>query len=331
MAKTFTEVETPFTNMSFTPDVPASALGANEYNAGYNVETDTRGIKSVLGDEEILQALDGTPIFITGNYRYNNIWWYVVGTNAGKWYAINSASIVNVTPGFAANPNVYLPGYYDGMPITDTWNGNVLFINDSENAPMFLLSDTTEFEQYSQFSTELEVTGASGNGSTVTLTFAAQPAAPFQIGDSITVSSVDPTGYNGTYVVTACTTTTVSYLNTSTATFVSGGYIVPLYQWNYNPDWQSVTAGFMHLYSTPNVGSILIAGNLTVIDNSSTQLNFPVTILWSQAFGLNSGPLTWAPTVNNIANQLEVPLRGPALDGFPMGGNFYICSYWDKE
>ena len=57
MAKTFDEVKIPFTNMSFTPDVPASALGANEYNAGYNIETDTRGIRSVFGDEYILQQL----------------------------------------------------------------------------------------------------------------------------------------------------------------------------------------------------------------------------------------------------------------------------------
>ena len=37
-----TAVRTPFTNMSFTPDVPSSALSATEYNAGYNVETDVR-------------------------------------------------------------------------------------------------------------------------------------------------------------------------------------------------------------------------------------------------------------------------------------------------
>jgi hypothetical protein len=84
------------------------------------------------------------------------------------------------------------------------------------------------------------------------------------------------------------------------------------------------------MYSTPNVGSILVAGNLTAVNNNTaaTEL-YPVTIQWSQAFGLNQAPLTWEPTLINVANQLEVPLRGPALDAFPSNGQFFLCSYWD--
>jgi hypothetical protein len=52
-------------------------------------------------------------------------------------------------------------------------------------------------------------------------------------------------------------------------------------------------------------------------------------VQWSQSFGLNQAPTTWSPTVTNVANQLEVPLRGPALDGFPCNGQFFLCSYWD--
>jgi hypothetical protein len=55
----------------------------------------------------------------------------------------------------------------------------------------------------------------------------------------------------------------------------------------------------------------------------------PTTVRWSQAFGLNQVPLSWVPTITNIANELEVPVRGPVVDGFPIGGNFYVCSYWD--
>ena len=54
-----------------------------------------------------------------------------------------------------------------------------------------------------------------------------------------------------------------------------------------------------------------------------------MTVQWSQAFGLNQAPLTWTPTVTNVANQLEVPLRGPALDAFPSNGQLFLCSYWD--
>ena len=327
MAQTFTEVATNFTNMSFTPDVPPAALAANEYNAGFNVETDTRGIKSVLGDDTILSQLTGKPLHITGGYRNNNVWWFVVATvsagGVGRWYAINTAGVTEITPAGG------LTGYYEGMPITDAWNGTVLFLNDSVSAPMFLLADGTQLQQYSQNSQVIEVTGASGTGTTVTLTFITQPSVPFQLGSSIVVNGIDPVDYNGTHVVTACTANSVSYLNTTTTTYNSGGTIVPLYLWNYNPTWKKVTARWLRMYSSPNVGSVLIAGNLTVVDNSDTVLYFPCTVQWSQAFGLNSGPISWAPTLTNIANQLEVPLRGPALDGWNLGGNFYVASYWD--
>jgi len=325
--QTFTEVATNFANMSFTPDVPSAALGANEYNAGYNIETDTRGIKSVLGDETILEQLTGTPIYVTGGYRANDVWWFIIGTvdgtGGGHWYAMDSAGIVEITP--AAG----LTGYYEGMPITEAWNGTVLFLNDSIGAPMFLFSSSTQLQQYSQNPNTITVTGASGDGTTATVTFATQTSVPYVIGDSIVISGITPTGYNGTYVVTACTTTSVSYLNSTTAAWTSGGSIVPQYVWNYNPNWKKVTAGWLRLYSAPNVGSVLIAGNLTVTDNSNTVTTLPVTVQWSQAFGLNSGPLTWAPTITNIANQVEIPARGPCLDGFNVNGNFYVCSYWD--
>lgn len=71
----------------------------------------------------------------------------------------------------------------------------------------------------------LATTAASGTGTTATLTFAAQTVAPYPVGSRITVSGVTPTGYNGTFVVTACTTTTVSYANTTTGAQTVAGTI----------------------------------------------------------------------------------------------------------
>lgn len=56
----------------------------------------------------------------------------------------------------------------------------------------------------------LTATSASG---TATLTFAAQPTPPFPVGSAITVAGITPAGFNGTFTVTACTTTSVSYAN----------------------------------------------------------------------------------------------------------------------
>jgi len=259
---TFQTVKTPFTNMSWTPDVPPAALQPNEYNDGYNIETDVRSLKSVTGEEYILSAVPTgeRPIFVTGGFRNQGVWWYIVATidsgNNGRWYGITESGITNITSGVGASPTVSIAGYSETTPITASWNGTILFINDSVQAPMYLLAESTEFRLYD--------------------------AAPDN------------------------------------------------YTWNYNPDWSSLTAGFQRIYSTPNVGSILVAGNLTAdVISTGLTMNMPYTVRWSQAFGVDSGPTSWEPTLSNVANELEVPVRGPVIDGFPCQGNFYVMSYWD--
>lgn len=77
----------------------------------------------------------------------------------------------------------------------------------------------------------INVTGASGNGTTVTLTFAAQDYAPFKVGLPIIVSGINFTltpgtsAINGTFTVSNCTTTSVSWLADTQGTYVSGGSI----------------------------------------------------------------------------------------------------------
>ena len=70
----------------------------------------------------------------------------------------------------------------------------------------------------------IAITGVSGNSTTATITYASQGSAPFSIGQTITIQDVTPTGYNGQYVVTACSATQVQYANTTTGAvgFVSG-------------------------------------------------------------------------------------------------------------
>jgi hypothetical protein len=75
------------------------------------------------------------------------------------------------------------------------------------------------------FNSSLVATGASGNGTTVILTFNTRPAAPFSVGSSIVVTGFTPSGYNGTYTVTASSATTVSYTNSTTATMTVAGQV----------------------------------------------------------------------------------------------------------
>ena len=104
--------------------------------------------------------------------------------------------------------------------------------------------------------------------------------------------------------------------------------VTPDAQWNYDIGVTSTRAAFVRNYCSPNVGNILIAGNLTKVSGGITT-NYPTTVRWSQAFANTGIPATWEPTLNNVANEQEIPVRGPIIDGFFLGANFYVCSYWD--
>jgi len=257
MAEGYTPLRVPFANFSFTPDVPSNALAPNEYNAGYNVEADVRGLKKVDGEISILSAITGNIIFIEGGFRYNNNWVFIVATSAGIWYKVDNAGISTITP-----PTPFVgTGYASNPAITGSWIGQVFIINDSINPPMYLLPSDTQIRLYDN-----------------------------------------------------------SYSDQSPNTYV----------WNYESTLgiTSVQAAFVREYSSPNIGNILVAGNLTK-NTVTTTKNYPTTVRWSQSFANTGVPATWAPTLTNTANELEVPVRGPLIDGFNLGANFYVCSYWD--
>jgi hypothetical protein len=251
----YQRLRTPFTSMSFTPDVPSNALGTTEYSNGLNVEADVRGIKKVGGEEEILSAIPGNVVFYDGGFRSEATWVYIAATREGKWYMLTSSGITNITPGVGANPNVALSGYSDNVNITASWVGNVFFINDGLRSPMYFLPTRTEINIYD--------------------------TAPDN------------------------------------------------YVWNYDVGVTATRAGFVRNFCSPNVGNILISGNLTKDFSTGTTVNYPTTIRWSQAFASTGVPQTWMPTLTNVANEQEVPVRGPLIDGFFLGANFYLCSYWD--
>ena len=341
------EVRIPFAKMTFTPDVPSTALQPNEYNDGLNVETDVRGIRSMAGDQEILDTVPGIPTFVTGGFRQDNTFWFIVATyevdpadptnpaaNIGRWYASDGTTTwYDITPG-----GVPILGYNQATNITESWNGTVPLFNDTHTAPMFwpeptALDPTPIMTQYSNLLLPADINDIIYvNPTTQQIQLVtAYASAPYVAGQQIVISDVN-NFYNGVFTVVSSTTTTIDYLAVPGAAYPGGplGVVSPAYTWNYNPNWSKVIANFMRMYSTPNVGSILVAGNLTVtLLDGVTIERYPTTVQWSQAFGLNQAPRTWVPTITNVANQLEVPMRGEALDAFPCNGQFFLCSYWD--
>lgn len=71
----------------------------------------------------------------------------------------------------------------------------------------------------------IALTSISGNGSTVTATFASQTLPPFPAGSTVVVTGVSPAQYNITYTVQTCTKTQATFTSTVTGAYVSGGYI----------------------------------------------------------------------------------------------------------
>ena len=323
------EVRIPFQKMSFTPDIPSTALQPNEYNDGQNVETDVRGIRSMAGDQEILESVPGTPTFITGGFRLQGNFWFIVATVEGQWWASDGTTTwYDITPG-----GTPIPGYAQNTNITEAWNGTIPFFNDTVGAPMFWPDEVGAIlVQYSNLIIPSGITDiVYVDPTTMQVQLATTYDAPPYIGGQKIVISDVNNYFNGEFTVVSSTTTTIDYLAVPGASYPGGsiGTVSPAYTWNYNPNWKSVIANFLRIYSTPNVGSILVAGNLTATNLDDTTTNYPVTVQWSQAFGLNQAPSTWQPTITNVANQLEVPLRGPALDAFPCNGQFFLSSYWD--
>lgn len=152
---------------------------------------------------------------LVGSNEWKTAWPTIQGTNAPTSLTVNDSIIINNTEQLINAPGTVTQLVTD---INDNFNSNGVYAANV-GGKLFLYCDSTSLGD------NISITGASGNGITATVTFAAQAVPPYAIGDTIFISGIDPIGYNGYVTVTACTTTSVSYINTTTASYVSGGII----------------------------------------------------------------------------------------------------------
>lgn len=75
-------------------------------------------------------------------------------------------------------------------------------------------------------STTISTTAASGTGSVVTLSYTSPGFIPFYAGQSITVSGVVPSAYNGTFTVVSASTTQITFNHTATGAQTTSGTVV---------------------------------------------------------------------------------------------------------
>ncbi len=337
--KSYSQVTVPLTKMSFTPDVPSAALGSNEYNIGENVEADVRGIRSVNGDEFILPQITGTPFYVTAGYRPaatpegDNEFWFIVatindGTNEGKWWMSNGGAWTDITP---PSPPFDGSSYAAQSNITEAWNGTVVIFNDGVNPPFFLPDEpNATLISYVNNVQPKRISDITAYSATIQRIEVTTPyvTRPFVPGDRIVITDVNGY-YNGQFEVAdigggvGSTVNYIYYLAVPGAAYPVGtvGSVAAAYTWNYNPNWESLTAGFIRIYSTPNVGNILVAGNLTAVPKQDLLCNTATssaTVACTQATSALvsarvSGPGIPAGTVvNSVSTGVSVTLSQAA-------------------
>lgn len=168
----------------------------------------------------------------------------------------------------------------------------------------------------------ITTTSISGNGVTTTANFAAQATAPFSVGATIVLSGVSPTTYNGNYVVTGCTTTSVSWLSSLSTTVTTQGTLSnPIGSWAAIGQKLSNIGNNNYIQSDTFITNI--NGNiLTLSKTASTGSNITTKIIETTNSKLSSSSLTlnssWETVVSKTRYYKSEFLSGAFLSsGLP--------------
>jgi len=174
----------------------------------------------------------------------------------------------------------------------------------------------------------ITTTAITGTGTTATATFTAQTYIPYAVGSSITISGVTPTTYNGTFTVTACTTTSVSWASTETTTATVQGLIAFAISAG-----TSITTAFTQSISALVIDGITLALNDRIlIKNQTTVGGIAVTanrdngIYYVSTLGTTSVPwiltrATDADSISELANAVLAVDSGTVCGGWLFGND----------
>jgi hypothetical protein len=190
-----------------------------------NFTNETLGVFYTDGVAAFNATTDRIYAFVYNNYLIINFTKWQQNYALNRWQAIaqsgtgdnaiitldNDRDYTRLVP-TSLTLNVFLPTGAIGTLSNMTPRG---FMNTSSS------SDTKGIMIMNQRG-RATTTNASGDGTTATLTVASHP---YSVGNVIVVDGVAPAGYNGSYTITAVTSTTISYLNATTAAQTVAGTI----------------------------------------------------------------------------------------------------------
>jgi hypothetical protein len=170
---------------------------------------------------------------------------------------------------------------------------------------------------YLPAATAIATTGASGTSTTATITFATQTLSP-TVGSLVTIAGVNPAGYNGTYVVTASSPTSVSYANTTVAAYVSAGTVTTSFHTlgiSTNSVQRGTVTGFgAWSLNAPSTGTVTLTVNgvagthsTQIADNNNVKIDAGYLVIPQ-----NSQTAAYAPTLQDRGKHIRFTV-GSAL------------------
>ena len=163
-----------------------------------------------------------------------------------------------------------------------------------------------------QTAQNIAITAASGNGTTVTLTYATQSAIPFVVGQTITVQGMTPNAYNGTWTVNGSPSTTqVTFLSSASGSLTTNGTIIsaPCYITSNVSGSGNGSTWQTSLSSMVAVGSATITGTnnlITVASTAGITVGQPIVFTGTTFGNLVSGTTYYATEVISGTNQIAI-------------------------
>lgn len=264
------------TSSSTTSVTAATTLGSYTYASG--------GQLSNNGTIPQFFVTSGSPV-VTVIYANN-------GFNVGDTFEVLNETLVG---------GIKLFGAYQVISIVNAWTFTIQ------------VGTTIAAITAQQYQNALTITGGTGNGTSVTLTYNANTYnQAFEFGTWINVAGItNPTAWNGHYVVTSATHGTVTFANATAGTWVAGGSIADeggdaAFIYTFSPNGgQPQGTGFpinANYWSLDNWGNYLLAlpVNSFSITYPDDNLPFQPIYYWDPTAGQqNAFAITNGPSASN--------------------------------
>jgi len=305
-------VGTPFTHGTVAQIIAGGLAGSFSTLAGsgdFAINTNkfsvtaASGNTAVAGTLGVTGTLTGTGSIIAGNGGSAPI---TLQSGIVSVPASQSLSIRTSTAGQTISFGAPSAGTGNVLTLTPNSNGNSFFgaaPNDVTVPNRLTVGQLRTSGNTYALSGTVTPTAFSGTGSTATVTFAAIAGVVIPVGSTVTISGATPSGYNGTYTVTASTGTTVSFASSTTGALSVAGSMA------YNMTAQRVMSLVSNWSGTPAAGTQFYPYTMTIpsdtADTGATGSGAPLMYLahnWGGAAKGSKGGLRIALTHTSATN-----------------------------